>query len=272
MKAKHIVFNVLAVSMLLVLQSCNQKVYILSNNVENIKNITPAQGEITRFSISVEPFSAITLDNFVNVVLVPGESNQVMVSAPEDVKNYLKFDVKAGVLFLYLDKEEGSLYFKTPWRLFANNKENSIPITIEIPVDQVNKIQVIQASTLNSRETIQVDSLELNILTSTDLDIKLKGNQLKINDNSYSKFTLSGEAKNLHINSNNGLTLKGRNFKAKNIHAHINGQSKITLDTKGSHTEVFMNGPGNFVGVGEPEKLTTNLKRGLRMGKVSIRK
>jgi len=199
MKLK-IIFFVLCCSSLM-LQSCN-----------TIKG----NGNVTLDERPVAEFTNIHVSAGVEVYLIPGTTNKVVVETDENLQKTIKTNVKNGILRI---SREGNV-------LFASEKN--------VYVTYVNLNQVVASSgaEIKSDDVLKSQELILKASSGAEIDLEILSETARMQASSGSEIEVQGKAINLYLKTSSGATIDAEDLLAKNVEAQASSGGKIDLSAE----------------------------------------
>ena len=159
-------------------------------------------------------FTDLNLSGAISAVLVQDTVSQVIVSAPEYIRNRL--NVKTG-------NNKLSIYHKTGvWN-------GSRRINVVVHAKDFNNIDVLGASKLTTRDTIKTQNLKLNIAGASKADLKVRAENIDVNAVGASKLTLAGSAVDANFDILGASKINAEDFSVTNLKIDATGASHANV-------------------------------------------
>jgi hypothetical protein len=217
---------------------------------------------------TVAGFTGIDASGSFNVTVARGAVESLSVEADEDVMQYVRSEVKNGVLCLYIDKSAP----KTWWERLKNDNKRRIKASVVMnDLDRVSisgacnltandlftpasftatcrgasdmKVSVSVAGPVSIRASGASDIViaanvtgdtEINLSGSSDIKGKLTGGKVKLSAKGSSDVHLTGSATDVFIDVSGASDFKGGNFTAQTATVKASGASDATVHVENS--------------------------------------
>lgn len=214
----------------------------------------------------VPAFHGVDNSGSIDVVLVPASGQKVTVIAESNIQQYVKTEVKNGVLQVYL---------KAPgihsWKIHK--------LEVVVATNNLKTLSSNGSGDIKSRGTLRSSSLEIEDNGSGDLDLHLNAEGLKLNKNSSGDVTIEGSFKTVEIRdgSSGDIELSGsadkmvvthggsgdleaRHFKVGDLTITNSGSGDAEIWAEG--TLSIMNSGSGDVDYGGTPNVTRSVKSG----------
>jgi phage shock protein PspC (stress-responsive transcriptional regulator) len=168
-------------------------------------------------TLRLEPFENIRLSGAVSAVLVQDSVNQVIISAPEDMRKRLKIKVEDSKLSIYPEPKQRLLNI------------NFSRIKIIIHSAGFNKIDIAGATQLATRDTIKANSLQLDIAGASRADIKAQVRNIEAEVAGASQLVLAGSAADAAFEAAGASKIRAGNFAVSSLKVEAAGASNASV-------------------------------------------
>ncbi|MDW3647491.1 MAG: head GIN domain-containing protein [Bacteroidia bacterium] len=199
-------------------------------------------GDVVEMSVDQDDFEGLSVNGVFDVLLHPGESHSVTITADENLMEHIKIEIKDDVLHITSEKD-----FKT--------KE---AIKVDVYAEEINYVRIGGAANCESTGTLESDEIEMNIAGAGNIKLGLDTEDLKVNISGAGNLELKGNADESRF----GISGAG-NLQAYDLKTH-----KTTLKMSGAgNAEVYadedlnvsLSGIGRVSYKGSPENLQKNV-------------
>ena len=180
----------------------------------------------------VSDFTGINASSIFDITVAKGNTESLTIEADDNVMQYVRSEVRNGVLHLYLDNRQEVKNVKTLKAFLVMKNLNMVKLSgtckltaNDLFISDKFKIECSGASNL----TLNVNANELSIETSGATKIMIKAN---VNGSTY--FNVSGSSK-----------IRGE-LKTTNVNFDLSGTSLIELSGSAADISVNASGTSNF--------------------------
>ncbi len=178
-------------------------------------------GNVTEETIAMASFNKIRAGNNFEVVLIPADTEKVILTMDENLFDYTEVGVKRGELIIKATKN-------IQW---AKSK------IIRVYYKNIEKLNVSSAVDVKSTEPLKSNSLNLEVSSAGECDLILYCDELELSVNSAATARLRGEVTTMKADISSAATLKAYELKIKN--AEINASSA-------AHADVYVTGEASL--------------------------
>ena len=190
-------------------------------------------GQTTR---NLASFSQLNVSGGLNVVLVQGDTNQLVIEAENDaLLESVKSEIKDNQLFLYAEKQVIKKVKRKGKSIKTTSKSRGT-IKATLTFKQLDKITMSGASDVTNLGTIEQKEMKIRGSGATDANLNVKVNDLTLHFSGASDLILSGSADNLNLKASGASDLEATNFMAKKVVVAISGASDATVNATESIT------------------------------------
>jgi hypothetical protein len=250
--------------------------FIFSANAQKMEKIRGSK-IVTIEQKEIGNFTALEVENGLEVFLVKGSSPAVEVEADDNLHETIEASVLGGILYIRVNKNITSakkvsirVVYTDELKRIAVKDKATITALADLQLDTV-EIKAIEQSKLFLNATVNEFTLSLSDKTRTELNLKSKNakidldktsqlkaliasNNLNIDLYNKSNAVIEGDAENSRIRIDNNATFESKNFTVKNTKlttidaakASINSVIQANIEASGK-SEVYIYGEGKVV-------------------------
>lgn len=206
---------------------------------ENTSDCVKSTGDVVKEDRLFNSFNNLIVQDNINIILVQDLPGKVLIEAGENLLSKITVTPLGNALLI---KNEN----KCNWV-----RRYDVPINVYVGVNQVKLIDLFGYGSISNGETIETDTLRINILNYGSADISIKSTYVGFLVDNKGSFTLKGTVNRLAGTSysNAFVDIKGTNVK------WVYMNSKSLLDTQvycDSLIQATIRGDGNIVCFGNP--------------------
>lgn len=230
--------NIIFLSLIICSFSCKKK---------NLGDCFKSTGDLVEQEREMSTFSKIIINNNVNVLLDPSLSNKIIVSAGENLLDKITTEYNADTLVI------------------SNNnscnwvRDFSVPITVSLPLSQLNNIEYRSIGDINCADTIYCDTLTVNVFEGAG-NLNILVNAYQIHSSLHygtADILISGRCSISYIYSASFGLIDNRNLYCSLVYA--NNKSSNDLYLRAEKTlAATIESIGNIYYVGSPESISLN--------------
>ena len=210
----------------------------------------PVKGTGTQIekNFTVADFHGIDVSGGFDVILVQGNSEDLMLTAEEDLFKYIKVEVVQGILKIYIEK---------------NRIMTTGPMMAHISFKSIDNLKVSGGGDIECETPINVPKLDLNLSGGGDLSTVINADELNGHISGGGDAEIDGNIKNYSLSLSGGGDVKS-NLVAGSIDCSISGGGDLTLRTKEkvNETRLSISGGGDITIEMNVEKLQCSLSGG----------
>ena len=177
---------------------------------------------------NVQGFTGINASSVFDVTVTKGGAESLSIEADDDVMQYVRSEVKKGVLYLYLDNKKAFRNIKT--------------LKASIVMESLDKVTLSGACKLKTNDTFASNEFKADCSGASHIDVNLNTGQLSIEAsgacNILIKADVSGDSK---IEVSGASKIQGE-LKTKNVKYSSSGVCSANLS--GSATDIKINTSG----------------------------
>lgn len=183
----------------------------------------------------------IQVSNSINAVIVKSEEEKVVVSAPDDIMEYVKVDNTGGKMRIYMNAGYGKsistknvkakIYVKDFSQLNANSSAD-IKVNDNFKQDRVD----VYVSSSGSIDVVglEANDFKIEVSSSGDFSGKIFATNLKVSASSSGDVDLIGNAKNASINANSSASINATNLLIENANLSASSSGNVTTSVSRS--------------------------------------
>lgn len=185
-----------------------------------INNSISGNGNVTEEIFEMVSFNKIRAGHNFDVILIPSDSEKVVVTMDENLFDYTEIGVKNGELIIRATKN------------FRNVKSK----VVKVYYKNLQQLTVSSAANVTSNNILKADKLLLSVSSAADVDLELRCNELQLDVSSAGDAKLKGKVSVLKADASSSGDIKAFGLKADsaNISASSAGDVKIYIDKEAS--------------------------------------
>nr|WP_314840227.1 head GIN domain-containing protein [uncultured Flavobacterium sp.] len=210
------------------------------------KNKIQGNGNIVSEKRTTTDYDAIAVSGFFDVELVSGKEGDITVKGEENLIPFLKIEVVNNILKISSEKNK---YLST-----SKGKQ----ILISVPFEEINKISLTGSGDVNTKKTINSNSLSVQLTGSGDINLEVASNSVAIDVTGSGDVTISGTTEELNTALNGSGDIDTSKLKAKNVHAAVSGSGDTTVFCS-DNLHARVSGSGDIQYKGDPKKKDTKV-------------
>ena len=188
-------------------------------------------GEPVDKNYKVSDFHGIEVSSGFDVILVQGDSEDLTITAQENLFEHIIVKVDQGILRIYA--ERGIMATK--------------PMKARISFKNIDNLEVSGGGDTECETTVNVPKLDVNISGGGDLNTVINTDELKCNINGGGDAKIDGNIKNYNLELSGGGDVRS-DLEAGNIECSVSGGGDLTLRSKEkvNDAHVSIGGGGDF--------------------------
>lgn len=202
-------------------------------------------GNVVEEQRELKEFSKISVSRGMNVYIVQGTTEKVVVKADE---NLLK------VIDTYVD--HGTLKV-TALKGIRNATSNKVYVT----VTDLEYLKSTSGSNVFSEDSLHFENLEIKSTAGSNIRLTLSADKLSISAAAGSNIFLNGITKSVIMKASSGSNIKAGDLQAENCDAKVSSGANIWIKTQNELTAKASSG-GNLFYSGEPNPLRVTKSSG----------
>lgn len=164
-------------------------------------------------------FHSIKVSTGIDLYLTMGNSEEVKVVADDDIIDELKTEVEGGILKIYMKR---SNWFN--WS--SGNKSKKVYVTVK----ELNKLSASSGSDVESTNTLEGESLEVQCSSGSDLKLDVYYKNLSLDTSSGSDSKIRGKVKTLRVEASSGSDINAGKLESAICYAKASSGSDITVN------------------------------------------
>jgi uncharacterized protein YxeA len=172
---------------------------------------------------SVKDFSKVSVSNGIDLYLIQGSENKLVLEADENLMEHIITEVKDGKLRIYTEK----------------NIRKAKSLKAYLTFEKLNYISGSSGADIFAEEGIESDEMDVRMSSGSDMKIKLKANKAEFDMSSGSDAIVNFEGKELEIDASSGSDLDIKTNKLENIDVDLSSGSDVTIE--GSAGKMILN-------------------------------
>ncbi len=171
-------------------------------------------GPVVEQELDIAPFTGINFNISGNVILRPGNRQEVVVKAQKNIINLIKTDVKNGI-----------------WRIdVQKNVKSYNELTIYITVPEIDYVELGGSGNISCNGQFpKVDRLRVDISGSGNIDMDIKANHLKTHLSGSGNINMTGSCNYQDIHISGSGNISNYKFQAQESDVHVSGSGRCEL-------------------------------------------
>lgn len=162
-------------------------------------------------------FEIINVKQGINLYLTQGNPTKISVEADENIIDLLITEINNNELNIYFEKNVNQA------------KARNVYLTTET----ISKIKASSGASVNSENTLQSASLELDSSSGSTMKIRTTANDIKSESSSGSSIKLYGKCNTFAANSSSGSTINAQELKTVNAKTEASSGASIDVNVTG---------------------------------------
>jgi hypothetical protein len=173
------------------------------------------EGPVVKESRQASPFDEIRVSTGIDVYLKQGNDHSISVEADENLHEYIRTEVNAGVLHVYTD---------------ANIREAKMK-RVYVTMKDVRSLKTSSAGDIIGETPVKGNDIEISASSAGDIKLEVYANDLDINISSSGNIRLSGEAEtmNADLSSAGDLEAYGLVVKDADVNVSSAGDAQVNV-------------------------------------------
>jgi hypothetical protein len=222
---KKFVINGLMIISLLILASSTSCVSSLSQIP--IKG----SGDVVDRSYDLKDFNGVDVSSGFDVILVQGNEEKVIISAQQNIFEYIHAQVEAGVLKIYIDR----------------NVTQTKGLKAKIYLKSINSLDVSGGGDVLAENTLNVPNLKIDLSGGGDIKTDLKTGDLDCGISGGGDATISGDIAKYNLSLSGGGDINS-DIASETVTCSVSGGGDVAIKNqkKASQVEVGISGGGDI--------------------------
>ena len=191
---------------------------------------------LTKENRHVSSFTGLDASGAFTIELTKGSQPSVVVEAEAKYMEYIKTEVRSGVL---------KLYFQNSGRVRMNVKT---PLRAYITVSELTSLELSGACSLTTSDLFTPSRFLLDMSGASKVSgLKLQSNEAKMEASGASKFNISGNIKQLWV-SVSGASDGKCNVTSDVVNVIASGASDLSMQGEANRAKIDLSGASSFLG------------------------
>lgn len=176
------------------------------------------EGPVVKENRQASPFDGVKVSTGIDVYLSQGNSHSITVEADENLHEYIRTEINAGVLNVYSD---------------ANIREAKMK-RVYVTMKDISLLRTTSAGDIIGETPVKGEAIELGASSAGDIRLEVHANDLEINISSSGNIRLTGEADvmNADLSSAGDLEAFGLVVKEADVNVSSAGDAQINVTDK----------------------------------------
>ena len=208
----------------IIFQSC------IISGVTGSRNVTTENREISK------PFDKLKVSQGIEVILTQGPTVSVSIEADDNLHDILMTEVVNNELKIYFEKN------------VQQRKSSKVYLTMP----NITGINTSSGSSINGQNTFEVNQLDLNSSSGSEINLKLNAQDIDANSSSGSLIHLSGTCQFIMANSSSGSEIDASELVAQDAKVEASSGSNIDINAIEKFTGNASSG-GSVECIGNPK-------------------
>ena len=209
--------------------------------------------QVTKKTLELPEFKSIYVNSNYTVYLKQTNKQEVSVEALTEIYEVTTIKVENGVLMINVDRKPDSPN-KSVWSKIDDIKINPA-MKLWVSVKNINELQVNGGGKIISENSIASDYLSLAVAGSGNMELDIKGNNLKTEIGGSGNIILKGYATTNDIQLSGSGNLKAFDCEIESAKVKVSGSGSAELSVSASLDATVM-GSGNVKHKGNTKSLT----------------
>jgi uncharacterized protein YxeA len=176
------------------------------------------EGDVVKKERTSTSFDGIRVSTGIDVYLKQGDKESITVEADENLHEYIRTEVKDGVLNVYTD---------------ANIREAKMK-RVYVTIKEVKSLKTSSAGDIIGETPIKGTDIEISASSAGNIRLEVYAKSIEINISSSGNVSLSGEAEKLNADLSSAGDLEAFNLKVKeaDVSASSAGDARVNVSEK----------------------------------------
>lgn len=194
----------------------------------------------------VSGFEGVSVATGIDLYLTQSNSESVVTEAKENVHKYIVTEVKGDIL---------KIYFKQKHPFIKK------PVKVHVSIKTLKKLKGSSGSDIYGQNQFNVDKLEIDLSSGSDLKFDLTANEIDCDISSGSDIKMSGKTNLLRVNASSGSDFKAFDLIAKKCNINASSASDISIHVT-EELDADASSSSDVYYKGNPEKVYVNASSG----------
>ncbi|MEL6256058.1 MAG: head GIN domain-containing protein [Bacteroidota bacterium] len=234
---KNVSHKLSAVFMLALLVSLNG-CFVSFDSKEKMEG----NGDVVEMSMDQDDFEGLSVNGVFDVLLHPGESHSVTITADENLMEHIKVEVKDDVLHITSEKD-----FKTKHA-----------IKVDVFAEEINYVRIGGAANCESTGSLESDEIEMKIAGAGNIKLDLDTDELEVSISGAGNLELKGNADESNIGISGAGNLQAYDLKTHKTRLKMSGAGNAEVYAD-EDLSINLSGIGRVSYKGSPENLEKNV-------------
>lgn len=223
---------IIAMGAALFLSACNLNINTGENG--NGKVVTEER-EVTA------DFTEVRGSAGLEVYLIQGNENKIVVEADENLLQYIETDIEGGKLHVTTSENIG------------NSKAKKVYVTFK----ELNVVEASSGADVTGNSVIKSQSLTLKSSSGADLEVEVFAQELTAKSSSGADLKISGKVSSLNADASSGSELDAKQLLVINCSAEASSGAEVTVNVQ-EKLETNVSSGGNINYYGNPISVNSN--------------
>ena len=209
-----------------------------------------AQSGKSRQTRTVSEFHGISVSSGIDLYLTQKNIQEVSVEADADDMENLVTEVEGGILKIYMKDKS-----------WLNMDWDHTTRKVYVSFKTLDKLMASAGSDVTSQSVLNLERLDLDTSSGSDVKLELNANELSAESSSGSHISLKGKTNTLKVSASSGSNINADDFQAKTCDANVSSGSDIRVNVTGQ-LDAHASSGGNIGYSGNPARKDINESSG----------
>lgn len=201
-------------------------------------------GNVTTKTVNTGDYDGVKLVGFMDIHLEKGSEGTITVTTDDNLHEYIIVEVKDNILVARTKKNY--------------NLRTRKGVHITVPFQEISKVSVTGSGDMDSKDTIDSSSLDVNVTGSGDINLPINTGSLDSHVTGSGDIVLSGKATDVEVSISGSGDFKGESLVSQSADVRISGSGDVRIHVK-ENLKARVNGSGDIRYLGNPERSDTKV-------------
>jgi hypothetical protein len=188
---------------------------IVANAQWNSKNRIKGNGVLKTEKRETGNYDEIKITGFFDVVLLSGQEGNITIDADENLLQYVKIEMKNGVLSVFTEKNSN----------ISTNKK----LLITIPFESLNAVSLVGSGNVTAKSKIKAKEFKATLSGSGNITLDIEADKTEALVSGSGDLILRGKSDQLTTTLSGSGDIDAANLKSDNVNATVAGSGDITV-------------------------------------------
>lgn len=163
-------------------------------------------------------FDAINVTDGLDVYVTMGEKENIEIQADDNLMEYIKAEVKSGILKIYID---------------GNANLNMDNVKIDVIAVELSQINASADSDVIVENTIKSELFSCDVSSAAEVELSIETGNLSANASSAGEIDIKGKADEASLNASSTGEIDGDDLKVMNCDAGVSSGGEVNIYVSG---------------------------------------